>query len=171
VPTEVPTETPTEVPTETPTPIPAIPTRLVVAHLGIDAAVVPVSWRAAGEANQGEGAWDVPDEGLVGWHDDSAPLGGLGNTVLNGHNTTGGEVFRNLYQLGAGDEISVYSNDRAFLYEVSEVLILPELGQPREVRESNASYLQPTEDERLTLVTCHPYGSLRNRLIVIARPT
>jgi sortase (surface protein transpeptidase) len=27
------------------------------------------------------------------------------------------------------------------------------------------------DEECLTLVTCHPYGSLRNRLIVIARPT
>ena len=43
-------------------------------------------------------------------------------------------------------------------------------GLPLEVRVKNASYIQPTRDERLTLVTCHPYGSLRNRLIVIARP-
>ncbi|MBL7063990.1 MAG: hypothetical protein ISS49_07240 [Anaerolineae bacterium] len=26
------------------------------------------------------------------------------------------------------------------------------------------------DDERLTLVTCHPYGSLRYRLIVVAHP-
>jgi sortase (surface protein transpeptidase) len=49
-------------------------------------------------------------------------------------------------------------------------LILPEAGQPLEVRVENAKYILPTEDERVTLVTCHPYGSLRNRLIVIAYP-
>jgi sortase (surface protein transpeptidase) len=54
---------------------------------------------------------------------------------------------------------------------VTEVLILPEAGQPLEVRIENAYYVLPTDDERLTLVTCHPYGSLRNRLIVIAHPT
>jgi sortase (surface protein transpeptidase) len=53
---------------------------------------------------------------------------------------------------------------------VSETLILPEAGQPLGVRRENARYVMPTDDERLTLVTCHPYGSLRNRLIVIARP-
>jgi sortase A len=157
-------------PTPVPTPIPAIPTRLVVAKIAVDAPVVPVSWRSAEELGQAEGAWGVPAGGAVGWHSDSVPLGVPGNAVLSGHNTTGGEVFRNLYTLGVGDEITVYSNELAFTYVVSEVLILPELGQPREVREQNASYLLPTEDERLTLVTCHPYGSLRNRLIVIAQP-
>ncbi len=42
--------------------------------------------------------------------------------------------------------------------------------QPLEVRQANARYIQPTDDERVTLVTCHPYGSTRFRLIVIARP-
>ncbi|NBD36693.1 MAG: hypothetical protein GVY30_11950, partial [Chloroflexi bacterium] len=31
-------------------------------------------------------------------------------------------------------------------------------------------HIQPTEDERLTLVTCHPYGSIANRLLVVAHP-
>ena len=39
-----------------------------------------------------------------------------------------------------------------------------------EVRLKNARHILPTEDERLTLVTCHPYGSLQYRLIVIAFP-
>jgi sortase A len=153
-----------------PSPTPAIPTRLVVADIGKEAPVLPVSWQPADETAQPEGAWEVPDGGAVGWHCDSTPLGVAGNTVLNGHTTTGGEVFRDLYQVEVGEAISVYSQDLAFTYVVSETLILPEVGQPREVREANASYLLPTEDERLTLVTCHPYGSLRNRLIVIARP-
>jgi LPXTG-site transpeptidase (sortase) family protein len=159
-----PTAQPSPVPSPTATPVPLPPTRLVVPRVGIDAPVVPVSYQAA------QGEWEVPAWYAAGWHEGSAGLEVQGNTVLNGHNTTRGEVFRNLYQLGVGDEITIYSNDAAFTYVVAEVLILPELGQPREVRERNASYLLPTEDERLTLVTCHPYGSLRNRLIVIARP-
>jgi len=107
----------------------------------------------------------------AGWHETSAPLGVPGNTVLNGHNTTHGEIFRDLYTLEVGDAIIVYSGDTLYAYAVTEILILPEGGQPLEVRIENARYILPTDDERLTLVTCHPYGSLRYRLIVIAHPT
>jgi len=55
-------------------------------------------------------------------------------------------------------------------YHVSQTLILPEAGQSLGTRLANARYVRPTDDSRLTLITCHPYGSLRNRLIVIARP-
>jgi sortase A len=106
----------------------------------------------------------------AGWHETSAPLGAPGNTILNGHNTTNGEVFRDLYTLEAGDTITVYAGDAPYTYTVTEILILPEGGQPMEVRLENARYILPTDDERLTLVTCHPYGSLRNRLILIAHP-
>ncbi|MEE8391622.1 MAG: sortase, partial [Anaerolineae bacterium] len=90
--------------------------------------------------------------------------------VFNGHNTAFGEIFRDLYTLEAGDVIVVYSDDVPYTYAVTEILILPEAGQPLEVRIENARHILPTDDERLTLVTCHPYGSLRNRLIVIAHP-
>jgi sortase A len=92
-----------------------------------------------------------------------------GNTVLNGHNSTNGEIFRDLYKLKVGDVVIPYSQGVSLTYAVSETLILREAGQPLEVRLENARYMKPTDDERLTLVTCHPYGSLRNRLIIIAR--
>jgi len=119
---------------------------------------------------QTQAAWEVPDVYAAGWHETSAPLGVLGNTVLNGHNTTNGEIFRDLYTMEVGDTITVYAGDAPYTYTLAEMLILPEGGQPMEVRLENARYILPTDDERLTLVTCHPYGSLRNRLIVIARP-
>jgi sortase A len=114
--------------------------------------------------------WVVPAERAAGWHEGSAPLGLPGNTVLNGHNTTYGEVFRDLYMLESGDQIIFYSGSTALSYEVEEKLFLPEAGQPLEVRQQNARYIQPTHDERVTMVTCHPYNSLRFRLILIARP-
>jgi LPXTG-site transpeptidase (sortase) family protein len=116
-------------------------------------------------------AWGVPDQHAAGWHDTSAKLGERGNVVLNGHNTSNGEIFRDLYTLHPGDRIIVHSEEIARTYAVSETLILPEAGQPLEVRLANARHVKPTDDERLTLVTCHPYGSLRNRLIVVARPS
>ena len=105
----------------------------------------------------------------AGWHETSAPLRMVGNTVLNGHNTTNGEVFRDLYTLEVGDTITVYAGDTPHDYSVTERLLLPEAGQPLEVRLENARYAMPTDDERLTLVTCHPYGSLRYRLVVVAQ--
>jgi LPXTG-site transpeptidase (sortase) family protein len=136
----------------------------------VDAPVSPVSWQTIEVDGIEQAAWDVLNMYAAGWHDSSAPLGVLGNTVLNGHNTTYGEVFRDLYTLDAGDDIIVYSDDTPHSYAVTDVLILPEAGEPLEVRIENARYILPTDDERLTLVTCHPYGSLQNRLIVIAHP-
>ena len=66
--------------------------------------------------------------------------------------------------LEGGDDGATYT------YTVTEKLILPEERQPIEVRIQNAQYIQSTADERLTLVTCYPYGSLANRLLIIAHP-
>jgi len=148
-----------------------LPTRILIPVIGVDAPIVPVSWRAAEVDGQTLAAWEVPDMYAAGWHETSAPLGVPGNTVLNGHNTTHDEIFRDLYKLEVGDAITLYSDDKPYTYAVSEMLILPEAGQPLEVRIENARYILPTADERLTIVTCHPYGSLRYRLIVIAHPT
>lgn len=165
-----PSATPTITSVPTPTPMPAIPTRIVIPAIGVDAPIVPVSWYTVEVEGRAQAMWDLPDGYAAGWHETSATLGVPGNTVLNGHNTTHGEVFRDLYTLEAGDAIIVYANETPYTYTVAGMLILPEAGQPLEVRIQNAQYIQPTDDERLTLVTCHPYGSLRNRLIVIAFP-
>jgi sortase A len=149
---------------------PAAPSRIVIPAIGVDAPVMPISWEIQDIDGQPHAFWDVPDEYAGGWHDTSAPLGVPGNTVVNGHNTTNGEVFRDLYRLETGAPIIVYSGDVPYTYVVSETLILREAGQPLEVRQENARYILPMADERLTLVTCHPYGSLRYRLIVIAQP-
>ncbi|MBN1246965.1 MAG: sortase, partial [Anaerolineae bacterium] len=88
-----------------------------------------------------------------------------------GHNTGKGEVFRYLYRVEVGAEVLVAGEDaEVYAYRVGEKYILREAGQPLAARLENARYIQQTPDERLTLVTCHPYGSLANRLILIAYP-
>jgi sortase A len=149
----------------------APPTRIVIPSLSVDGPVVPVSTYTKEVEGKVRAAWGVPDQRAAGWHDTSAKLGERGNVVLNGHNTNNGEIFRDLYTLHPGDRIIVHSEEFSHTYAVSETLILPEAGQPLEVRLANARYVMPTDDERLTLVTCHPYGSLRNRLIIIAKPS
>lgn len=114
--------------------------------------------------------WDVPEASSAGWHEGSAPLGTIGNTVINGHNWPQGAVFRDLYRVQSGETITLYSGDAPFLYTITEVLLLRETGEPWDVRQANAAYIQATDDERVTLFTCYPYGSIQNRLVVIARP-
>ena len=156
--------------TPPPTSTPAVPSRLTIPSIDVDAPVVTAARETTEVNGQTQSTWEVPDEYAAGWHADSATLGLPGNTVLNGHNTTSGEVFRDLYQVRPGDIITLYSNGVAYIYAVSETLILLEAGQSLEVRQENAQYILPTTDERVTIVTCHPYGSLRDRLIVIVLP-
>jgi sortase A len=114
--------------------------------------------------------WLAPDYRAVGWHNTSVGLGAPGNTVLNGHHNIKGEVFRDLYQLQTGDEIDVFSGDQEFRYTVVYTAVLPERNQPLEVRLANAEWIQPTEDERITLITCWPYESNTHRVVVVAVP-
>jgi LPXTG-site transpeptidase (sortase) family protein len=148
-------------------PRPVEPVYIRIPVIDLDAPVEPIDWEDAGE----QLIWNVPNWRAAGWHYNSAPLGEVGNTVLNGHNTTKGEVFRDLYKLEEGALVLLDGDDgEVYGYTVENVYVLKEAGQPLSVRQANARYIMPTTDERLTLVTCHPYGSTRNRLIVIARP-
>ena len=167
-----PTASPTPCATPTPLPAPVVysPTRILIPSIGLDAPVVTTTWETINVNGVTSAVWIVPAERAAGWHAGSAPLGQPGNTVLNGHNWPEDAVFRYLHQAQVGDSIIIYAGAIPFHYRIAEMLILPEGGETLEVRAENARFIQPTADERVTLVTCYPYGSLRNRLIVIARP-
>lgn len=147
-----------------------VPDRLVIPAIKVDAVITPVNPERVKVGNSWQSTWPVPPADQAGWHNTSATLGLPGNTVINGHNYPQDAIFRSLHKLEPGDQITLYAKDRVFKYVVVEILILPEKGQSLEVRQANARYIQPTSDERLTLVTCYPYASLTNRLIVIAVP-
>jgi LPXTG-site transpeptidase (sortase) family protein len=147
-----------------------IPTRLVIPAIELDAVIVPAKSRLIKYEGKYYSQWVAPDTFAAGWHTYSAPLGLPGNTVLNGHHNEFGEVFRRLVELEPGDEVLVYSGDLEFDYKVVLKMILPERNQPAEVRLANAAWIMPTEDERLTLVTCWPYESNSHRLILVAKP-
>ncbi len=175
--TPVPTQTPAPTATPAPTvePSPALvgvePARVRIPAIQLDAPVVSIGWTVERIDGQNQAIWDVPNWHAAGWHNTSARLGVPGNTVFNGHNTLNGEVFRDLYRLDIGAIIYVDGeNGETYAYQIGEKYIVREAGQPLSVRLENARYIQETPDERLTLVTCHPYGSLRNRLLVIAYP-
>ena len=172
-----PTQAGTVQSTKTPVPVtvaplvaPAIPDRIVVDSIGLNAPVVPVGQHPIRLDDRVYSQWDVPDTFAAGWHQSSAPLGRPGNTVINGHHNTSGEVFRYLVMLKPGNIITLASNGRRHHYVVAQTMTLEEQGQPIETREANAQWVLPTHDERVTLITCWPYSASTHRLVVIALP-
>lgn len=146
------------------------PGRLVIPRLELDAPVLAVAPETITLEGVSYQQWSAPDQFAAGWHDRSARLGEGGNTVLSGHHNIDGSVFARLVDLEEGDRILVYGEKYAFIYRVIERLILPERDQPVEVRLENARWIGPSEDERLTLITCWPEDSNTHRLIVVAEP-
>lgn len=83
-----------------------------------------------------------------------------GNVAIAGHRTTYGRPFHNLDLLQPGDEITLTTPIGACKYTVMEQTI---------VRPSDVSVVQNQGDSRLTLTTCHPKGSARQRLVISAQ--
>ncbi len=156
-------------PTDQPKVEPAIPTRLVISSIKLDIPVLKATWRRILVEGHLFDQWKAP-KNAAGWHPNSALLGEIGNTVLNGHNNMDGEVFRYLDKVKVGDLIQVYGGDRGFNYIVTNTMILLENEQSVQKRLENASWIGESNDERLTLVTCWPYTSNTHRLIVVAKP-
>ena len=155
-------------PAATPAPSAAgtTPSRIVIQAIQLDAPVETVGWHV----ERGTSVWDVPDRRAAGWLKTSALAGQPGNTVLDGHHNIKGEVFRYLVNLKPNDTIDLYAGGKVYHYAVTEKHILPDRDQPLQVRIANAQWIQPTADERLTLVTCWPYTNNTHRLIIVARP-
>jgi LPXTG-site transpeptidase (sortase) family protein len=151
--------------------IPGEPVRIIIPKLNIDAAVHRSGLQTLFDNGLRYFQWAVPNGFAAGWHETSAPLGQPGNTVLNGHNNIYGEVFRDLVELEYGDQFMLYDNTgQTYTYEIQEQELLPETGQPISVRIENARWIEATEDERVTLISCWPYATNAYRVVLIARP-
>jgi sortase A len=87
--------------------------------------------------------------------------GEIGNAVISGHRTTYGAPFWRLDELGSGDQIDIVTLSGLHEYRVTEVKV---------VKPTDLLVTAPTPDQfRLTLTTCHPRLSARQRLIVVAQ--
>ncbi len=144
------------------------PTRLLIPAIVLDSKITPVGWESLLIDGATYRQWSTTDN-LVGWHNLSAKLGQPGNTVLNGHSNVNGAVFRNLKYVEIGDEITIFSGEQDYHYVVTQKLSVKEKDVSLEARIENAQLITPTQDERLTLITCANPGAT-HRLIVIARP-
>ena len=147
---------------------PEIPSAIEIPAIKVKAPVIGVGpGKKVGKSGV---EWSAPNGGQVGWHNYSGRVGETKNIVLNGHNNIQGSVFKKLYTLQAGDLITLSSASYVKVYQVQEVLKLLERGQPYEVRVQNAQYIQPMNDDRLTLISCWPETNNTHRIIVIAKP-
>lgn len=172
-----PADSPAPTPEPEPTPMPApepqpkmpAPTHLLIPSLRVDSDVTEVGVSPIEIDGQQALIWDVAPY-AVGHHFSSANPGEGENVVLSGHDDWQGEVFKNLWKLKQGDKITVKTNGRDWTYHVDEILLLPETGESLEKRIQNAAFIGTTGDERLTLITCWPYGVDDHRLVVIAHP-
>ncbi len=147
-----------------------IPDRLVIESIGMDASVIPTKIKEIEYQGQPYYQWLAPNEPAVGWHEASALLGSPGNTVLNGHHNIYGEVFKDLANVHEGDLIDVYSGNNIFRYRVALAMLVPERFKSLSIRLENARWILPTDDERITLITCWPYQSNTHRVIIVALP-
>ena len=85
-----------------------------------------------------------------------------GNAVISGHRTTYGAPFYDLDLLEPGDEIEVDTAIGTHVYTVRETVI---------VTPTDVWVTEPRPGAWLTLTTCHPKLSARERLIVFAELT
>ncbi|HUR78435.1 MAG TPA: sortase [Acidimicrobiales bacterium] len=128
-------------------------TRIKIPKIGVDMVVVEGTTPSALKAGAG--------------HYRGTPLPcELGNVSIAGHRTTYGKPFAQLDRLSKGDTITLETPVGKCEYVVSD---RGESPNPFIVDPTNIAIVANTPGERnLTLTTCHPKGSARQRLIIRA---
>lgn len=123
-------------------------TRVVIPDIDVDVVVVEGTTASALRAGAG--------------HYPNTPLPcEIGNVAIAGHRTTYGRPFHNVDLLEPGMEITLQTPIGSCTYEVSQ--------EPFAVGPKQIEVVANTPNEAtLTLTTCHPKGSARQRLIIKA---
>jgi LPXTG-site transpeptidase (sortase) family protein len=147
-----------------------IPDRIVIPSIQLDAPVIVAGSRKVKVSDQTFDQWVAPNQFAAGWHENSATPGEPGNTVINGHHNEYGKVFGRLIDLQPGETIYIHSGDKVIAFIISNKMILKEKNTDLATRLVNSSWIQPTSDKRLTLITCWPPESNTHRLIIVAIP-
>jgi len=130
----------------TPAPSPEQAERIQIPSLGVDAPIVV-----------GDG-WEQLKKG-VGQNLTSVNPGQSGNLILSAHNDVFGELFRDLDQLNPGDEVIIYTSQRAYVYIISQTQI---------VEPTRVDLMAQTQEPIVTLVSCYPYMVDNQRIVVTA---
>lgn len=149
---------------------PGAPSRIVIPTLRVDSPVVGVSLLTEVRGGRATARWQVA-RNAAGFHTNSAALGSIGNTVLSGHNNRHGSVFRDLAKVGLGDTILVYVGDRPRAYSVVNKVVARVDGVTDQAMAGALRWLEPTTDDRVTLVSCWPPTGNTHRVFIVAMPT
>lgn len=148
-------------------------TRVIIPSIDVDSKVVEVGWEVEQQKDgQTVAVWQVAKY-AVGHHHGSANPGEGGNIVLAGHVGGYGKVFRDLFYVKPGDQITLYSGDQQYLYTVKERLVVMEEGVSPEQQAQNAQLISPTGHEQVTLITCWPASGPKKfsqRIVIQAVP-
>ncbi len=126
--------------------------RLVIPKIGVNVEIV---FGTDQDEALNRGIWHIPGT--------STPEKGS-NTVLSGHRFRFLSGPRTLYLLDKvtkGDPIIIYWNGKEYDYVVTGSKIV----QPNQVE-----ILDPTDETRLTIFTCAPLFSTKERLVLFAKP-
>ncbi|WP_199424712.1 class E sortase [Actinotalea solisilvae] len=117
--------------------------------------------------SQGTSRRDVLDVLGLGHYEGTAMPGGVGNFAVAGHRTTYGKPLNRVEELQVGDPLVVQTQDTWYVYRVTSTQVV----LPHQVEViapvPNQPDAAPTE-RWMTLTTCHPMFSARERFIVHA---
>lgn len=142
--------------------------RIRIPAIDVDSKVIEVGWTQ----ENGVAVWQVAKY-AVGHHQGSANPGDNSNIVLAGHVGGAAPVFARLIDVQAGDQIELYSNGQQYLYVVQDSQRVQEVGVSDDQRLANAAYMDPTNHELITLITCWPAvgpNAFDQRIVVRAVP-
>jgi LPXTG-site transpeptidase (sortase) family protein len=137
---------------------PTLPARrIIIPTLGLDSKVIQLGTRLD---RKGQLAWETAPF-AVGQHKGLAGPGQNGNMVLSGHISSPNEggIFHHLPDLKVGEGIIVTTEERQYLYRVTDV---------KTVTPDKVEVLDQTSDSTATLITCVPDGIYSHRLVVTA---
>ena len=177
----------TTVPSATPL-LGSAPVRLAIPNLKIDVPVVEMGWNVVQTADGPRSDWVIP-KNEAGHHINSALLGEKGNLVISGHNNIYGSVFKPIsfawdndtrIQVDNFTDRSDVLNGRTielfdaagqeFKYTISAFYRLKDTGVPLQQRIANGRFMEPTDQEQVTIITCWPPTSNTHRLVIVAVP-
>lgn len=125
--------------------------RIVIPKIGVN---MPITGGVNEEYAWSRGAWldnrtSTPDKGS--------------NTAFSAHRfqykPPSNKTFYLLDKLEEGDEVGVYWEDKLYTYRVTDSSVVTPYA---------AEVLEPTDKPTITLITCTPLFSVKNRLVVTA---
>ena len=146
----------------TPIADPSAPSKLIINGIGIEAPVI------YDQDTVNEAAFQLALRSGVVHYPDTAVPGQVGNVVIFGHSSgqvwAPGDykfVFTHLEKLNPGDKLFLEYQGTRYEYDVTGKQIVP----PTQMSVLD----QPDNNRVLTLITCTPIGTNKNRLIITAK--